>query len=107
MTAGVVLWAPWVGAGAYYGAIGTIGTLALILVYMGVTSAHGAVAGNENQIASAIAGGLGTLVLVWPLYNSVYPVPAWPGNLWPYAVVALLSLGWAGSRKATRTPTPS
>ena len=107
MTAGVVLWAPWVGAGAYYGAIGTIGTLALILVYMGVTSAHGAVAGNEKQIASAIAGGLGTLVLVWPLYNSVYPVPAWPGNLWPYAVVALLSLGWAGSRKATRTPTPS
>lgn len=100
MAAGVALWAPWVGAGAYYGAIGTIGTLALILVYMGVTGAHGVAAWREQRTASAIAGGLGTVVLVWPLYNSVYPVPAWPGNLWPYIVVGCLALGWLRSRRS-------
>ncbi|MEY4376521.1 MAG: hypothetical protein RJB26_1071 [Pseudomonadota bacterium] len=105
MSAGVVLWAPWVGAGAYYGSIGTIGTLALILVYMGVTSAHGADALHEKQTASAVVGGLGTVVLIWPLYNSVYPVPAWPANLWPYVVVVLLVLGWGRSRSAVRSTT--
>ena len=29
------------------------------------------------------------LLLIWPLYNSVYPVPAYPDNLWP-----LVLLGW-------------
>ena len=99
MAVGVVLWSPWVGAGAYYGAIGTIGTLALILVYMGVTGAHAARAWSVAHITSALAGCAGAVVLAWPLYNSVYPVPAYPANLWPYAVAGWLALGWLRSRQ--------
>jgi hypothetical protein len=35
------------------------------------------------------------VVLIWPLYNSVYPVPAYPNNLWPYAVLAWIVIGMA------------
>ena len=41
---GIALWAPFVGAANYYDYLGTIGTLGLILVYMGVTGAVLAVA---------------------------------------------------------------
>jgi hypothetical protein len=36
---------------------------------------------------------LGTALLIWPLWNSVYPVPDWPGSLWPYLVAAWLIAG--------------
>jgi hypothetical protein len=31
--------------------------------------------------------------MLWPLYNSIYPVPAFPGNLWPYVVIIYLVIG--------------
>ena len=34
---GILVWAPFVGATDYYGSLATIGTLALVLVYGGVT----------------------------------------------------------------------
>jgi amino acid transporter len=37
---GILVWAPFVGAADYYGDLATIGTLALILVYVGVTGAE-------------------------------------------------------------------
>jgi hypothetical protein len=38
---GILVWAPFVGGAAdYYGDLATIGTLALILVYVGVTGAE-------------------------------------------------------------------
>ena len=37
---GILIWAPFVGAADYYGDLATIGTLALILVYGGVTGAE-------------------------------------------------------------------
>jgi amino acid transporter len=82
----LLIWAKSTGPGPYYGALGTIGTLALILVYMGVAWAQ---AKEASRGAGTILGLAGILLLVWPLYNSVYPVPAYPGNLWP-----LLLLGW-------------
>jgi hypothetical protein len=33
------------------------------------------------------------MILLWPLYNSVYPTPAYPGNLWPYLVIVYLIVG--------------
>jgi amino acid transporter len=91
--AGVALWAPLTGAAGYYGAMGTIGTLALILVYMGVTVAEAMDAARARKMLWAALGVAGTLILLWPLYNSVYPVPAYPGNLWPYVVIAYLIAG--------------
>lgn len=93
MLAGVVLWAPFAGATNYYGDMGTIGTLALILVYMAVTGAEAVNAARAARSSRTALGVLGTLILLWPLYNSVYPPPAYPGNLWPYLVAAYLLLG--------------
>lgn len=33
------------------------------------------------------------MTLLRPLDNSIFPVPAYPGDLWPYAVVAYLVAG--------------
>ena len=48
---------------------------------------------RRNLLIWALVGLLGMLFMLWPLYNSVYPVPAFPGNLWPYLVVIYLLLG--------------
>jgi amino acid transporter len=85
----LLLWAPHAGPRAYYGALGTVGTLALILVYMGVASAQAKEAATRRRGVGCAVGLAGELLLLWPLYNSVYPVPAYPDNLWP-----LLLLGW-------------
>ncbi len=95
MIAGVVIWAPFVGAGDYYGDMGTIGTLSLILVYMAVTGAEAVDAAQTRKSLWSAFGIAGTIILLWPLYNSVYPVPAWPGNLWPYVVIVYLAAGVA------------
>jgi amino acid transporter len=91
--AGVVLWAPLTGAANYYGDLGTIGTLALILVYMAITIAESMNAVRARKMLWVTLGVTGTMVLLWPLYNSVYPAPAYPGNLWPYVVTAYLVVG--------------
>lgn len=91
--AGVALWAPFTGAARFYGDMGTIGTLALILVYMGVTIAEAMEAARARKTMWAALGVTGTAILLWPLYNSVYPAPAYPGNLWPYVVIAYLAAG--------------
>ena len=92
---GLIVWAPFVGTADYYDYVGTIGTLGLILVYMGVTGAVLAVSLKSRQPLWITIGLAGTLVLIWPLWNSIYPVPAFPNNLWPYVVVAWIVLGMA------------
>ena len=93
MLAGALLWAPTIGASDYYGDMGTIGTLALILVYMAVTAAAASYAIRQRDFVWAGFGILGAVFMLWPLYNSVYPVPAFPGNLWPYVVAIYLVIG--------------
>jgi hypothetical protein len=38
-------------------------------------------------------GGFGDLL--WSIYNSIYPTPAFPNNLWPYCVVVWILAGVA------------
>jgi len=95
MLAGALLWAPQVGANGYYGAMGTIGVLSLILVYVGVTVAAAVYAIRRRDALWACFGGAGAIAMLWPLYNSIYPVPAFPGNLWPYVVGIDLAVGAA------------
>jgi amino acid transporter len=89
----LLLWAQKAGPGPYYGAMGTIGTLAVILVYLGVAWALARNAGRNWRYLGSLLGITGVLLLLWPLYNSVYPVPAYPGNLWPFLLLAWLVCG--------------
>jgi amino acid transporter len=87
------LWGTRSDAMSYSGNIATIGTLALILVYLGVASAQGIDAFRANRPAWWIIGLIGVVLLAWPLWSNLYPVPSWPGNLWPYVVAAWLLIG--------------
>jgi amino acid transporter len=82
-------WAPLSGAEHYYSDVSTIGTLALILIYIGVGAAEMAEAWRERRRGWAIFGAAGPLVLLWTLYRSMVPAPEFPNNLWPY-----VALGW-------------
>ena len=91
--AGLLAWAVPTDPGFYYGATGTIATLSIILVYMAVAWAQARNAGKQWRGLGAVAGVMGVLLLFWPLYNSIYPIPAWPANLWPVVLLVWLVLG--------------
>jgi amino acid transporter len=95
MLAGLLAWAPFIGPADYYDNVGTIGVLALIVAYLGVTLAAVTHAVKAKSMVWLALGLLGTLAMLWPLYNSIYPVPAFPGNLWPYVVGVWIVLGAA------------
>ena len=90
-----LLLAPFAGAGDYYSYTATIGTLALILVYIGVSGAEVVEAVRGRRLAWAAACGLGTVLLAWVLYRNVYPVPEYPNDLWPYFTLAWVAGAWA------------
>lgn len=98
----VLIWVARASAADVYGYLGTIGSLALILVYIGVTLAQASFARSHRSRTALIAGFAGTAVLMWPLYNSLYPVPAWPANLWPFVVLAWLAVGTVFARTFAR-----
>jgi len=90
------LWAPFVGAANYYDYLGTIGTLGLILVYMGVTGAVLAVLADSQAPALGAAGGARDRgAHLAALQTAFIPWPAYPNNLWPYAVLAWIVIGMA------------
>lgn len=95
MLAGLLGWAPLIGPTDYYDSVGTIGVLALIVAYMGVTAAAALQALRSGSRLWLALGVLGTLAMAWPLYNAVFPVPAFPANLWPYIVLGWIALGAA------------
>jgi amino acid transporter len=78
---------------SYGGNIVTVGTLSLILVYVSLTAAQAVHAIHCRRLVWWITCSLGAVLLFWPLWNSVYPAPPWPGYLWPYVVAAWLALG--------------
>jgi len=89
-----VFWAPLAGAGDYYSYTATIGTLLLILVYLGVGVAATLESWRERRPLWATLCVLGPLLLLWVLYRNVYPVPEFPNNLWPYVALAWVVMAW-------------
>ncbi len=107
--AGLLGWALPTDPGFYYGATGTIGTLSIILVYMAVAWAQTRYAGRQWRGLGAVAGLLGIVLLLWPLYNSIYPIPAYPAGLWPFVLLVWLAFGGcllAGRPALARKPLP-
>jgi hypothetical protein len=91
--AALMLWGAKAGAMSYGGNIVTIGALSLILVYICVAGADMIEAFRTKRILWTVIGFSGATLLIWPLWNSLYPVPGWPGNLWPYIVMIWAVLG--------------
>ncbi len=81
------------GADGYTGATFTIGILALIVLYVTVCVAQAVHARRRHDGGAAAIGVAGAVLLLWPLYASLYPVPAWPSNLWPFVVVTWIIVG--------------
>ena len=92
---GFALWAPFAGPTNYSGDLLTIGTLALVLVYTGVNAADLCESFGARRLSWSICGLIGVGVLLWSFYNSVYPAPGFPNNLWPYCVIAWVIAGAA------------
>lgn len=88
----------WTSFRDYSEAFATIATLVLILVYIGVSLAQMVDAARGGRRVWCGVGSTGAVLLCWPLANSLYPVPAWPGNLWPFLVAAWMLAGLAISR---------
>lgn len=90
-----IVWAPFAGAVNYYSYTSTIGTLALILIYIGVGTAEVIEARRERRPIWPALCAMGPVILLWVLYRNIYPVPEYPNNLWPYVALAWLLAAWA------------
>ena len=104
-----VVWAPFVGASDYYSYTSTIGTLALILIYIGVGTAEVVEARRERRPIWPAVCVMGPVILLWVLYRNIYPVPVFPNNLWPYVALGWLLASWAVIRLrpgVARAPLP-
>src|ERR1019366_2715074 len=65
--------APFSGGTNYYSYASTIGTLALMLIYIGVGGAETVEAWRERRGVWSATCVLGPVVLLWALYRTVYP----------------------------------
>ena len=92
-----------VNAGDYYNYLGTIGTIALLLVYVLVNVGVIFYFKRNNKkkiVRHLIAPIIGILVMIFPIYSNLWPIPSWPMNIFPYIVLAWLILGFFMKRKS-------
>jgi hypothetical protein len=75
--------------------VSTVGTLALILVYISVGTAEVVESWREQRRVWPATCALGPVVLLWVLYRNILPVPEYPNNLWPYVVLVWVAASWA------------
>ena len=87
------------GADLIFGFLGTIATLAVIVLYIMANIALTTFVRREhpadfNILRHVIVPLVGTLLLIPVLYITVYPVPAYPINLTPYIFIVMLIAGF-------------
>jgi amino acid transporter len=83
-----------------FGFLGTVTTLAVIVLYVMANLALTAYmrrehAGDFNVWRHGVLPWIGTLALLPVLFVTVYPRPAWPFDLTPYIFIAALIVGFA------------
>jgi amino acid transporter len=87
------------GADQIFGFLGTIATLAVIVLYIMANIALTTFVRREhpaefNILRHVIVPLVGTLLLLPVLYITVYPVPPYPINLTPYIFIVMLIIGF-------------
>ncbi|HVJ53284.1 MAG TPA: APC family permease [Aliidongia sp.] len=103
---GLLTFGALMGPTDYAGAFFTVGILALLLVYMGVTTAQAIDAFRSRSPIWCGIGLLGTAMLLWPLWNSLYPIPDGAQAFLPYIVAIWLLVGVALIRFRPRLKQP-
>ena len=91
--AGLCVWGARYGASVYGGSVFGIGTLSLIVVYLAASLAAMVQSFRKREFFMGAVSLLGGLMLFWPLWNNLFPIPKWPGNIWPYIVMAWIVIG--------------
>jgi amino acid transporter len=86
------------GAGQIFGFLGTIATLAVIVLYIMANIALTTFIRREhptdfNNWRHAIVPIVGTLLLLPVMFVTVWPIPAYPINLTPYIFIAMMLIG--------------
>ena len=84
--------------GEIFSFLGTMATLAVIVLYVMANFALTAYIRREHRDDYSVwkhlvVPGIGTLALLPVLWTTVYPYPAWPINIVPYLFVAVLLVG--------------
>jgi amino acid transporter len=87
------------GAGVIFGFLGTIATLAVIVLYILANIALTTFVRRERPTdfsiwQHAVVPIVGTLLLLPVMFVTVWPIPAYPINLTPYIFVALMVIGF-------------
>ena len=87
------------GADQIFGFLGTIATLAVIVLYVMANIALTAFVRREhpadfNILRHAVVPLVGTLLLIPVLFVTVWPVPAYPLNLTPYIFIVIMIAGF-------------
>lgn len=80
---------------AVFSYLGTIAVLALLVAYI-ATSIGAMVYFTRKKIwtvKNLIAPVLGTVALVYTFYSNIYPIPAFPSNIFPYIVLGWIVVG--------------
>lgn len=87
-----------------YGWWATIASYGFIVVYLlcSIAAPMYLKKTGELKAGDVIVGLLGAVLMVYSLYGSVYPVPAYPYNIFPYLFLAYMAIGaaWAFILKA-------
>ncbi len=87
------------GASQIFGFLGTIATLAVIVLYVLANFALTSFVRREHPTdfsvwQHAIVPAIGTLLLLPVLFVTVWPIPAYPLNVPPYVFIVLMIVGF-------------
>jgi amino acid transporter len=87
-----------------FGLTGTIATYGFVVVYFGVcvVAPVDMYRGGVLKASHVVCGGLGALLMLFVIYSSVYPYPAYPFNYLPPVFVGFMVIGaiWFAVLKA-------
>jgi amino acid transporter len=77
-----------------FGYLATIGSLAIIISYLFTSCAALMYFRKSKNIINIIIPILSIIALAFVLYSNIYPIPAFPTNLFIYMVLAWIAAGF-------------